>query len=622
MPSLLLALAVVVGISLGTLSPGGHGPVAGFIAALVLASAMLVRLIGRGLAPRVHALMALVAVLAASFAYGVVSAKTSGEEEIVGDGVVGLRVVGASSPGPWCALVVEPEGVEVGEIRWRLDADPSLCPRAAGDLLLAPASALRLALAAPEMPWAGEHDPRSGASAALRELAVVPAGLGEGGYLRWVAELREWGWAATRGWPEGGLVVASVLGMPKALPPGEREALREAGLGHLLAVSGLHVALAGAFAQAWLGRLAAALGWNSGWIAALGLLPVALYVALTGGAPSAIRAGIMLAIAGLGRALGRPNHGPTVLASTAALILLVWPRWAADPGLHLSLAAMIALVHPDAPRGVLAQSWRVTWTTLPVALWHFESAAILGVVTNLVALPVFTLWVLPLGMVGALASPWLGPAGLEPAAWGGAILLDVAALAERAPPISPGVVAGLALVLVGCGLIPRLRGRWSPPWLACALVVVVGWPGRGDWQGLGGDWVAVGSSRAPTLIVAGSARGGGGVCVREPGISSGWLVAVLEELGAPDVLEIEAGTVSGGQIQRLRRSLARRGRMGGPAERCQWPARRDAPKSAIKACLAAFGGDVGVARGGSGGDPEAVECWGKGGWRRLASGAR
>jgi predicted membrane metal-binding protein len=68
---------------------------------------------------------------------------------------------------------------------------------------------------------------------------------------------------------------------------------------------------------------------------------------------------------------------------------------------------MAVLVRPvgygEAPPGLLRQSWEVTWATCPIGLVHFGEAAAWGVLSNLIAVPVFTLWVLPLGALGLRA---------------------------------------------------------------------------------------------------------------------------------------------------------------------------------------------------------------------------
>ena len=604
MSALVFAWIVAVGVALGVLVGGlWAGPELGPWAALAALSALaLIAIPGAGWVRRG---LCLAGVGLAALLHGAAGRATPGAVEVVGAGAVELEVEGASWPGARCEVVV---AAARDARRWRVDAPGELCPLASGDRLLVKADALGAHLAAPTLPWGGREDPRVGASAVITGLPAVVSWRGPNGFDRAVARLRQEAWAASRGWPAGALVVASTLGAPEALPPAEREAIREAGLGHLLAVSGLHVALAGVAAQATLGRLAAWLGWGgAAWLGLCALAPVGLYVGLTGAAPSAVRAAAMLGLGWLGAAVGRPAHGPTALALAAAAMLVVRPSWASDPGLHLSLAAMAALVHPAAPRGLLAQSWRVAWMTLPVALWHFESPAALGVLGNLVAIPVFTIAVLPAGLVGALALPWLGAEALRPASWGAEVILDLAALAEQAPPVTPAAAAWAA---IGLGALRLCRSwRWLPPLAVCVAVAAIAGPWRGAWPGLGGAWVAVGGERWPTVIAP--AEGASGVCVLEPGIAAGRLGAVLKAVGDPDVTSIAAGRVSEGQVAALRRALARRGRWA-PGGECRWPG-AGAAREGVRGCLRALGGEVAVARAGDAG----LECWADGGWRGV-----
>lgn len=605
--ALVIALGIAVGVALGPVDADTSGWIA---AALALG---LAALLARGRWRWLGWLALASAAIARGMAGG---AGAENAPTIEGDGVVSLAVVGASVPGPTCEVTARPAG---SQLRWRIDAAPELCPLAEGDRLVASAAALRAHLNAPRAPWSASNDPRRGASAVISRVAMVVGERGPGGFHRAVAQLRQRAWTASRGWPAGGLVVASVLGMPEALPPGEREAIREAGIGHLLAVSGLHVALAGVIAVGGFGRVAAALGGRSAIFTLLGIALVTLYVGLTGAAPSAVRAAGMLALSSLGAALGRPTHGPTLLAVCAAAMLVVHPAWASDPGLHLSLAAMAALVHPDAPPGLLVQSWRVTWATLPVTLWHFGTPALLGVVANLVAIPVFTIAVLPAGMLGVLALPWFGAAALEPASWGALLLVDLAALAERAPPVPPSAVGWLALGLLGLRLVPRCVGPWLPSWPICAAVVALAWPWRAREGTLDATWIAAGGGRSPAVIVPGATPSGEpGVCVGEPGISPGRLGAALALLGDPDVLALDAGRVSDGQVALIQRWLARRGRWRGAGE-CRWTG-DERPRRGLRACLAASGAAEGMSRGT--GSPEQVECWADGAWYPLAEARR
>src|SRR5690606_10451705 len=135
-----------------------------------------------------------------------------------------------------------------------------------------------------------------------------------------------------------GFVVASVIGQPAALAPERRADLRRAGLGHVVAVSGMNVAVAAALVQGPLLRIGMVLGVPLAAAALLAWLPVLAYLGVTGGEPPALRAAVMFGLAQFATLSGRPTHGLTTLALTAAAMLAWRPAWALDPGLHLSLA--------------------------------------------------------------------------------------------------------------------------------------------------------------------------------------------------------------------------------------------------------------------------------------------
>ncbi|MFY0540285.1 ComEC/Rec2 family competence protein [Nannocystis pusilla] len=158
------------------------------------------------------------------------------------------------------------------------------------------------------------------------------AGPANGGYWRAVAELREATTRASRGDAALGFVVASVLGQPAALAPERRTELRRAGLGHVVAVSGMNVAVAAALVQGPLLRAGLLLGGSLTLAAALAWLPVLAYLGMTGGEPPALRAAVMFGLAQLATLTGRPGHGLTALAWTAAAMLAWRPAWGSIRG--------------------------------------------------------------------------------------------------------------------------------------------------------------------------------------------------------------------------------------------------------------------------------------------------
>lgn len=515
---------------------------------------------------------------------------------VAGEGLVLATVEGASTPaGARCEVVVGPQG---SSERWLLQVDPAQCPLTGGQDLWIRSGDLSVA-GGPRWPGDEPGDPRRrGVDRSFAVRRVWPASASPGGYWAAVAAARQAGEAAARGAPDRGFVIAAVLGLPAALPPERREDLRAAGLGHLVAVSGMNVAVAALLLRGPLLRLGLLLGGGLTLGCALAWLPVAAYVGLTGAAAPAMRAAVMFTLVQLGALWGRPGHGYTLLALASAGLLACRPGWALDAGFQLSVAAMAVLVRPlrtgEGAPGLLKQSWEVAWVTCPIGLVHFGEASAWGVLTNLVAVPVFTIWVLPLGALGCLLWPWLGAEALAPAAWGGQVVLDVAAVVGELPAVP---VWGLGLAAGVCVGIRLVRPRWPMPGFAAAGATIAAalWAGPRVAPERPPAWFAVGGSRQPALVVPHEVTGD--ACVRDPGLHPGAWVGLLAALGYRGVAEISA---SRGEdpphVVAVRAEIVAAG-LWRPTGGCEFPAIKPV-RAAVKACLQRVGGDVAAVREG------------------------
>lgn len=190
---------------------------------------------------------------------------------------------------------------------------------------------------------------------------------------------------ATRGY-----LLAAFLGVRD---PSLADDHRTWGTAHLLAVSGFHVGLAAA--AAWkllsLGALRRRLSFRGRILAASGILWA--YALLAGGAPSALRAALMIQSVLLGYGLGRKGS-PLNAVSLAGLLLLLWrPEWYADLGWRLSVTAALllaALAERGAGwRAALAASPLVWLATYPQTAAAFGEVPLSGILVNMAALPVF-----------------------------------------------------------------------------------------------------------------------------------------------------------------------------------------------------------------------------------------
>jgi competence protein ComEC len=279
------------------------------------------------------------------------------------------------------------------------------------------------------------------------------------------------------------LAGALALGDRSGLSEADQEAFRALGLAHLLAVSGLHVALVGGlgFAAARralllspgaMGRDPRRAAWVAAWSAA------ALYGLLAGwGVP--VRRALVFGVAiGAGFAMRRPVSRGAPVALAAWAILAVEPGALFEPGAQLSFAAAAALQFArrpgDAPlrgrlgglREGLGVSALALAATAPLAAWHFGRAAPLGLVTNLLAVPLTAAVLLPGSLLAAAlafvpgesaAVAWL----LEALGTGSEALLGaLRGVAARLPPEasrSPAGGAGIACS-VACALL-AVRAR-------------------------------------------------------------------------------------------------------------------------------------------------------------------
>lgn len=217
-----------------------------------------------------------------------------------------------------------------------------------------------------------------------------------------------------------GLARALVLGEARAPLADDRDAVRRAGLAHVLAVSGLHVSIVAGllvfFLRALLVRTSLGARFDvSRWSAAVGV-PLALaFAAFAGASPSALRAAVTSAVAWTLVALGRRPSAIPVACFAATLLGVADPQGAIRPGFLLSIAATAAILTTDLDRGIVRTAWaisvRTAVATAPLVLWCFGTVPLAGLVANVVLTPAATLFVVPLAAAHAALS--FEPLGLH-----------------------------------------------------------------------------------------------------------------------------------------------------------------------------------------------------------------
>lgn len=240
---------------------------------------------------------------------------------------------------------------------------------------------------------------------------------------------------------EGGAILAAIVtGKREAISEASEAALRDTGLAHLLAISGLHMGLATGlvfftvrFALAAIETAALRYPVKK-WAAAAALASGVFYLILSGGGWSARRAFIMAAIMFAAILVDRRALSLRNVAVAAVIILLTTPEALFSPGFQMSFAAVTALIaayewmgtRADPDRqftafaigkryaiGVAATDVIASLATAPYSLFHFNRVAVYSLPANIAAMPIMAFFVVPFAVIALV----LTPLGLDAWAW-------------------------------------------------------------------------------------------------------------------------------------------------------------------------------------------------------------
>lgn len=313
---------------------------------------------------------------------------------------------------------------------------------------------------------------------------------------------------------EGALAAALIVGDRSAVPEEVTEALRDSGLAHLLAISGLHIGLVASIIFFAVRALLAviepvALRLDARKVAAAAALVASfIYLLISGATLPTQRAFVMGGLVLCALLLDRKAISLRLVAVAALVVLILTPESVLSASFQMSFAAVTALV---ALYEVLSPRLRGRWKTgIPgrvgfyflmlavttfvagaatgvIASYHFGRITHYGVIANLLAIPLTALWIMPTAVIASALMPFGadGPA-LQLMGMGIDLLTALAAEASIWPgavTLVPAIPANAFLLLVGGGLwlcLMRARWRWAGPMLMVAGVGLVPFAQRPD----------------------------------------------------------------------------------------------------------------------------------------------
>lgn len=196
-----------------------------------------------------------------------------------------------------------------------------------------------------------------------------------------------------------GLCYGSLFGDKNFIEYETKQAFTGSGLGHMLAVSGLHITLFVAILTFLLKKT------KMPKIArfAIVLVFLLLYCHICGYSASCVRASIMSLVMLLGYILGWPYDSLSSLGLAGSIILLIQPMQLFTLGFQLSFVAILSIItlaptfeklllklkFPKALASALAVTLAVNIGMIAVMIAHFKQVYVLAILANLIAIPLF-----------------------------------------------------------------------------------------------------------------------------------------------------------------------------------------------------------------------------------------
>lgn len=220
--------------------------------------------------------------------------------------------------------------------------------------------------------------------------------------------------------PQSSILGAIILGDKRQLSEDLKQKLNIAGVRHITAVSGLHVAVLTSILM----TLLIGLGLWRQQAFYFALILITFFIIMTGLQASAIRAGIMGGLFLLAQYLGRMNASSRTIVFAATLMLVQNPLLLKlDVGFQLSFLAMLGIIHlspifrdwlkfipRENPRSILAMTFSAYLFTLPILIYNFGYLSLVAPITNVLIVPLLY-WIMISGFIFGLTGILWQPLG-------------------------------------------------------------------------------------------------------------------------------------------------------------------------------------------------------------------
>ena len=222
---------------------------------------------------------------------------------------------------------------------------------------------------------------------------------------------------------ESGIMKAMLTGDKEDIPEDSYKLYTEAGVVHILCISGLHMSILALYVSILMEKI---LKQSRRVSAVVTMLTALCFLIFTGFTPSAVRAVTMICVVMLSRVLFRSHDRLNEIALAALLILCIEPLYLFHIGFQLSFITVLGLciaaekaeekrekdwIWRDWLKESLRFSLYASLYSFPMVAYHFYSVSLAGILANLVILPLSGL-LLGFGIFSAiLGSLWM-PAGI------------------------------------------------------------------------------------------------------------------------------------------------------------------------------------------------------------------